>query len=751
MKKDRVDIYFIRTILFSLITAGITFGYFIMKDKGFFTVVDDFNAQQLPFATAVWNMLHSGDAGEWIWNIDLGSSFINTFSFYNLGSPFIWLSLLAPRGVFPYLAGFLYIVKYVTAAATAYLYLRLFLDKRQWGVIGALLYAFSGYQTTNLEFFHFHDVVALFPLLLLGLELAMKNKKYRLFFVLTIFINCLLNYFFFVGEVVFLIIYYLIRYRELPIRQFVSGILSCILCGVLGVGMAAILLFPNILYVLGNSRSQNKLYLENLAYDSANLLHIIKGFLFPGEPMREFSAILQQNWKSTSAYLPFFGMSMVIAYLRGEKKTWLHRLLLILGVISLFPLSESLFLMFSEANQRWWYMFVLVMAVATTKVLENNEDYPVIKSSLLYGAALTIFYFTVRLVKWNSNGDSAVYNLGRFTLFYLIALIGPIIFVLLKRYNKMSYKAILMLTMCGCIVTTGITLHFYRSANNNLEGYREHFEAGLQLKTLNDQYRYNTSNNEMIINGDASGIGVFCSTIENSSRKFNALFGHYSGNSTQDRYSVPGLAELLGGKYEITRDSGDKEILDSVTGRNAIFYITEKSACPIGFAVDYILTEEEFMAIPQEQKALTLMQAAIVDESKLDELENIATYVMDKSLDYEDGIDSLIERTITNKVNEFQRDSHGFKCTTSYTKNRLLYFTVPWSEGWKVTIDKTDAEVMESGGMIALIVPAGEHQVEFSYHTPGFQMGILVSAISFCIFIVFIVLNMKTKKKGTSK
>ena len=127
MKKDRVDIYFIRTILFSLIAAGITFGYFIMKDKGFFTVVDDFNAQQLPFATAVWNMLHSGDAGEWSWNIDLGSSFINTFSFYNLGSPFIWLSLLAPRGVFPYLAGFLYIVKYVTAAATAYLYLRLFI------------------------------------------------------------------------------------------------------------------------------------------------------------------------------------------------------------------------------------------------------------------------------------------------------------------------------------------------------------------------------------------------------------------------------------------------------------------------------------------------------------------------------------------------------------------------------------------------------------------------------------------------
>lgn len=103
---------------------------------------------------------------EWIWNIDLGSSFVNAFSFYNLGSPFYWISLLFPRGSFPYLAGFLYILKYVVASMTAYLYLRLFAEDRRYAVIGALLYAFSGFQTTNLEFFHFHDVTAVFPLML---------------------------------------------------------------------------------------------------------------------------------------------------------------------------------------------------------------------------------------------------------------------------------------------------------------------------------------------------------------------------------------------------------------------------------------------------------------------------------------------------------------------------------------------------------------------------------------------------------
>lgn len=127
MKKEKKDIFLIQTILISAITATIIFGYCIIKNKGFFTVVDDFNEQQLPFATAVWNMIHSGNIGQWSWNIDLGSSFINTFSFYDLGSPFIWLSFLAPRGAFPYVAGFLYIIKYTTAATTAYLYSKFYI------------------------------------------------------------------------------------------------------------------------------------------------------------------------------------------------------------------------------------------------------------------------------------------------------------------------------------------------------------------------------------------------------------------------------------------------------------------------------------------------------------------------------------------------------------------------------------------------------------------------------------------------
>ena len=181
-------------------------------------------------------------------------------------------------------------------------------------------------------------------------------------------------------------------------------------------------------------------------------------------------------------------------------------------------------------------------------------------------------------------------------------------------------------------------------------------------------------------------------------------------------------------------------------GGGVTFYVTERNACPIGFAVDYALTEEEFTAVPQEQKALTLMQAAIVSEDDFNELDNVVIRAGEGSLDYEVGVDELVAKTIANKVSEFHRDSHGFTCIANYERDRLLYFTVPWSDGWRATVDGLETKIINSGGMMVLKVPAGEHQIAFAYHTPGFHMGIIVSVASFCIFVGFMIVNKKRKE-----
>lgn len=69
--------------------AAAIFGTAIIKGNGAFTIFADFNAQQLPFATAVRNALAAKPFGQWVWNLDLGASLINGFSFFNFGSPFL--------------------------------------------------------------------------------------------------------------------------------------------------------------------------------------------------------------------------------------------------------------------------------------------------------------------------------------------------------------------------------------------------------------------------------------------------------------------------------------------------------------------------------------------------------------------------------------------------------------------------------------------------------------------------------------
>lgn len=48
---------------------------------------------------------------------------------------------------------------------------------------------FRDFRPPILMFFHFHDVVAFSPLMLIGLELTMKDSKYSPLFIFAIFLS----------------------------------------------------------------------------------------------------------------------------------------------------------------------------------------------------------------------------------------------------------------------------------------------------------------------------------------------------------------------------------------------------------------------------------------------------------------------------------------------------------------------------------------------------------------------------------
>ena len=740
----------LKCTIIGFITACLTFCIFVIRYGGVLIIRDDFNAQQLTFAQAVWNAVHYGNGGEWTWNLDLGSSVLNGFAFYNIGSPFYWIFLALPKGIFPYLVAPLYVLKYTVATITAFIYLRLFTKteegkKDNFAIVGALLYAFSGFQAVNLMFFHFHDVVAFFPLLLWGVE-TIDDKKKRPLFILAIFINCTVNYFFFIQEVIFMVIYFIFRYWKEPVKETLKKMLTCIICGVMGVGMAAAIFVPSVLYIKGNSRSEMALYLKNFVFDSKTLLNLIKGMLLPGDVMPANSAVVFQNWSSTSCYMPLLGMSLVIAFI-GKDRSWLQKLLLFLFAVSIFPFMSSGFLLFTAVYQRWWYMFVLVMALASVKVLEDPKEYFMSKGLLLYVLITTVFFLAIKFVDWNNTKEQIVFYEDRFTYFYIIAVAGPVLVDILYRTNKLKQSFVLALTMIFCVVTTGLTLYYYRETD--MSGYVAKYEASINLKTLDAQYRYHTRDNVYAMVGEGSSIGCFSSTIENSAHEFNTLLEVDTNNSSQGRINIPGLGQLLGGKYIVNDDPNAENIVDTVSYKNKTLYVTEQEAFPIGFAMDQYMYASELAKIPFEKRGIALMNAAVIMPVEEANVTSCMTHIDVSSIDYSASVDEMAKASQQVAVGNFSRDYHGFKCTTDYDKETMVYFSVPNDKGWTATIDGQKTTVIDSCGMMLLKVPSGHHSVEFTFHTPGLKAGIALAAVSWVAFAgLCIYLKVNDKKSG---
>ena len=215
---------YLSTFLLGLFVSAAFFVPYMIMSEGYFTFYGDFNVQQIPFYQKCHEAIRNGSI-LWDFGTDLGADFIGSYSFYLLGSPFFWITLLFPNSFVPHLMGPLLALKFACAALTAYLYIRRFTRTPEAARLGGLLYAFSGFSVYNIFFNHFHEALIFFPLLLLTLELLITENR-RVVFALMVCICAVSNYFFFFGMVVFVLIYFFVRLCSGSIKVRFSRFLS---------------------------------------------------------------------------------------------------------------------------------------------------------------------------------------------------------------------------------------------------------------------------------------------------------------------------------------------------------------------------------------------------------------------------------------------------------------------------------------------------------------------------------------------
>ncbi len=747
MRKRIWDSGYFQVFAIAWLTAFLSFAVLLIRGGGVFTLGNDFNQQQIPFHMLANRAVKSGNIG-WSWSIDLGSSFVGALGFYVLGSPFTWLSFLFPPDSYPYSTGWLYMAKYAAAAVCAYGYLKRFTGKK-YAALGAMLYAFSGFQCVNLIFHHFHDAVAFFPLMLTGYEkLSREGKKGAL--ALAVAVNAFVNYYFLIQEIIFLILYFLVREKgQLWRKRRLIG--SCMLEGILGIAMAGVLFLPSVLFTMENPRLSNHLPVSDWIYrGNRDYLQVIRTLLFPGELMNSQSCIKEYDWSSWSAYLPMTGLSLPLCYVLKRKKDWLSVLLAGGMLMTAVPVLNSIFGLFSDTNyHRWLFMLILLMSLASARVLENRKEYPV--KSVCAALALLMTALTAGSFWWSAHKYQLINQTDVFLAWSIAGIAGVFLTGLITgtvRNQKGYLAGIGTGILVFSIFTTGTTAWLYqKNYGQSPQEYEDRLEAFRQFAIPDERYRIAGSDNTLFMVNALPGTGSFTSMVNGSVYEFYEALGTSRPIFTPD--GPDGTRELVGGKYYVTAEPEEGAVIlqEAVSGKKRFYLCEYENAVPVGSAYQTYMTEEDFREIPAELRAIAMLKYLIVTEEYEEEVSRILEeydQIKDGKLSAEQK-EGLVKERMKNGIQSLEKDSAGFTACINAEEASYVFFSVPFDKGFRAQVNGEGTEILKTNGMMAVPVEKGENLIRFTYRNYDLIAGTASTVAGVLIWGVYV---LKTEQKN---
>lgn len=770
--------YTLRAFLYGCAIAMIIVIPVMIASKGYFLYYGDFNVQQIPFYTLAHDAVLNGDT-LWSHTTDLGANFVGSYTFYNLTSPFFLFTLLFPTEIVPYLFGPLLIIKLGLASMTAFIYLRRYVADKRYAILGGLLYAFSGFSIYNIFFFHFHEAIIIFPLLLSAVDEYMYQKRKGVL-CLAVFTACFLNYYFFFGQVVFVAIYWVIKLvskaYKFELKQFLLMAFEC----VLGVMMACAVLIPSALAIISNDRVSDLLtgYDALLYPEVQRYLHIFESMFFPPDiPARaNFTPDSNSNWASIALWIPLFSMTFVIGYLFSYQKSWLKRLVITCLVIAGVPILNASFQAFNDCYYaRWFYMLTLVMILCTVISLDNIRCYDINRPfKWTIGLTVTIAVAIGLMIRTKYDvGDVTVYGIGlednplRFWIYVaisLVSLVSLLFIVKYTRHNKELFVRLLAFSMCVVIVGYSEYILFLGKSETDQSDeftieYALNFGEDIEIDDIKDVRSdfYNSMDNIGMF-WQIPNIQAFHSIVPASIMDFYNTIGSVRDVASRPETKYYGLRGVLSVKYLFDTPDDGADFVNAETGdmlmpgykyidtQNGFDIYENEHYIPMGFMYDKFITEEEFLNLSDEVQHLALLKAMVLSQQQMKEYADITGYqdgmymglnaefsednpqelAYPKYTDFE-SLTTQFEysqknyfddcKALSNTACEnFEYTKSGFKATVNNNgDDNLLFFSVPYDEGFSAFVNGEQVKIEKVNVGFMAVKVAGHSTSEIEF------------------------------------
>jgi len=562
--------YISYTILF-LIMCFFMFGYFFFFKKTFIWKVDgywQYYKALCYYATYLRDIFrnlidyHKLIIPEWGFNIGEGSDILNTLNYYVIGDPFTSLSILVPTKYMWIYYDFIIVLKIYMSGLSFILLCKGTNQKNNLAIlISSIAYAFCSWTIwASIRYLSFLNPTIYFPLIILGIEKILSNKRpYLLIFI--VFVSAITNFYFFYMIVILSIIYSIVRSILLYKRDFKKIIYYLFKIGLysfLGVLLASVIFLPLINYYL----------LDERLGSGTNLRLLYSLYYYSSLPRTTTNAVNSYN-TNFSISSPVLLFIILIITTNKEKNKFIKILLFLSIIMLLVPAFGQIFNGLSYMSNRWTWAITLL--ISYIMVITWDDLINIDKISWLKMGNILFAYFIICILFHYSKIENTFISLCLILFSYIV--ISPFIF---SKTNKT--KNISLLIIIG-IVLNGYLWYSYYGSNAASGGVeitylKENFnktEANAISSVIsntkdNQLYRYSGRDLTYNINlfYDISNTQYYWTNSNSNLIKYRQELGiteednidHFY-NGYDDRTDVLALSSV---KYFVTKGNDNKTI-----------------------------------------------------------------------------------------------------------------------------------------------------------------------------------------------
>lgn len=547
-----------------------------------FLRVDMYN-QYMPFYTELHRKLRESGSLLFSWRAGLGANFIALYAYY-LASPMNWLLLFCPEQLMIEFMTFLIVIKIGLCGSAFAWYLKKHFDTDSYAItLFSVFYALSGYLCAYNWNIMWLDCVILAPIVILGLERLVYQKKSGQY-TLALAACMLTNYYISMPVCMFLGLYYLVLFVAVPAKERLKCLWRFVYSSFMAAGMSAILLIPTVC-ALSSSGFSKTAYPEKIKF-YFNILEVLARHC-----MNVTVELRSEHWPNVyCGTAVFFLLPLYICCKKIAWKEKLPRLLLLAFLYVSFSVNVLDFFWHglnypNSLPARQSFLSVFLVLVLCFQAFLHRREYSQRQLVLTEGFALLFLLLCSFFIKNNDFSQSS------FALTMLYTVVFALLFYwyregsLKKNLAGILFSVMVLMEAAVNVAETSVATTNRTEYHNDYRTNRE-LVSDIENEFVRVEERERMTKNDGML-GDFPSATYFSSTVNKEMGHFYKRLG-MSSSKVFYCYdgATPLTAALLSVGYTISdSDKEPMEFYELVEQQNEKYLYRNRYVLPLGYGI----------------------------------------------------------------------------------------------------------------------------------------------------------------------